>query len=47
MLVSGRDTADQNELCEIRRMVGMVPQNPDNQIVSTIVEEDVAFGPEN
>ena len=47
VLVSGRDTADQNELYEIRRMVGMVLQNPDNQIVSTIVEEDVAFGPEN
>jgi len=47
VLVSGRDTADQNELYEIRRMVGMVLQNPDNQIVSTIVEEEVAFGPEN
>jgi energy-coupling factor transport system ATP-binding protein len=47
VLVNGMDTSDQNELYEIRRMVGMVLQNPDNQIVSTIVEEDVAFGPEN
>jgi energy-coupling factor transport system ATP-binding protein len=47
VLVSGKDTADQNQQYEIRRMVGMVLQNPDNQIVSTIVEEDVAFGPEN
>lgn len=47
VLVNCMDTSDQNELYEIRRMVGMVLQNPDNQIVSTIVEEDVAFGPEN
>ena len=47
VLVNGMDTSDQNEPYEIRRMVGMVLQNPDNQIVSTIVEEDVAFGPEN
>ncbi|HHV51671.1 MAG TPA: energy-coupling factor transporter ATPase [Clostridiales bacterium] len=47
VLVGGRNTADENEIYEIRRMVGMVLQNPDNQIVSTIVEEDVAFGPEN
>ena len=41
------DTADETKLYEIRRTVGMVLQNPDNQLVSTIVEEDVAFGPEN
>ena len=38
---------DEHNKYEIRRMVGMVLQNPDNQLVSTIVEEDVAFGPEN
>ncbi len=42
-----RDTADDTQTFEIRRRVGMVLQNPDNQLVSTIVEEDVAFGPEN
>ncbi|MDD4547089.1 MAG: energy-coupling factor transporter ATPase [Oscillospiraceae bacterium] len=47
ILVDGRNTADEDEKYEIRRMVGMVLQNPDNQLVSTIVEEDVAFGPEN
>ncbi len=41
------DTADETQLYEIRRTVGMVLQNPDNQLVSSIVEEDVAFGPEN
>lgn len=41
------DTADEKLLFEIRKRVGMVFQNPDNQIVATIVEEDVAFGPEN
>lgn len=41
------DTADEAHLYDIRRTVGMVLQNPDNQLVSTIVEEDVAFGPEN
>ena len=41
------DTADEAALLEIRRRVGMVFQNPDNQIVANVVEEDVAFGPEN
>ena len=45
--VEGMDTQDEALLLEIRRRVGMVFQNPDNQIVTTIVEEDVAFGPEN
>lgn len=45
--VLGMDTEDENWLWEIRRNAGMVFQNPDNQIVATIVEEDVAFGPEN
>lgn len=45
--VEGLDTADPALLLEVRRRVGMVFQNPDNQIVTTIVEEDVAFGPEN
>ena len=45
--VSGMDTADENRLIQIRRTVGMVFQNPDNQIVANVVEEDVAFGPEN
>ena len=45
--VDGMDTADENLLLEIRRRVGLVFQNPDNQIVANVVEEDVAFGPEN
>jgi energy-coupling factor transport system ATP-binding protein len=45
--VSGMDTADEEQLLEIRRTVGMVFQNPDNQIVANVVEEDVAFAPEN
>ena len=45
--VAGMDTRDKDLLYEIRRMVGMVFQNPDNQIVATVVEEDVAFAPEN
>ncbi len=45
--VNGLDTRDENNTDEIRRTVGMVFQNPDNQIVATIVEDDVAFGPEN
>ena len=45
--VGGMDTADDDLLTDIRRTVGMVFQNPDNQLVATIVEEDVAFGPEN
>lgn len=45
--VSGMDTADDSSLLNIRKTVGMVFQNPDNQIIGNIVEEDVAFGPEN
>ena len=45
--VDGMDTADEKLLLEIRRRVGMVFQNPDNQIVANVVEEDVAFAPEN
>ena len=45
--VCGIDTADENRLMAVRRNVGMVFQNPDNQIVANVVEEDVAFGPEN
>lgn len=45
--VAGMDTADENLTIEIRRQVGMVFQNPDNQMVANVVEEDVAFGPEN
>lgn len=47
VLVDGMDTNDENLKIKIRQTVGMVFQNPDNQIVATIVEEDVAFGPEN
>ena len=47
VLVAGLNTADENLIIEIRRHVGMVFQNPDNQIVATVVEEDVAFAPEN
>lgn len=45
--VNGMDTADESREFDIRRTVGMVFQNPDNQLVASIVEEDVAFGPEN
>ena len=45
--VWGTDTADEEKLMIVRRNVGMVFQNPDNQIVANVVEEDVAFGPEN
>ena len=45
--VCGMDTANEERLIAIRRSVGMVFQNPDNQIVANVVEEDVAFGPEN
>lgn len=45
--VSGMDTKDEEKDIEIKQTVGVVFQNPDNQIVATIVEEDVAFGPEN
>lgn len=47
VLVDGMDTSDEDLKIKIRQTVGMVFQNPDNQIVATIVEEDVAFGPEN
>lgn len=47
VLVNGMDTADEDLSYEIRKTVGVVFQNPDNQIVASIVEEDVAFGPEN
>ncbi len=47
VIVEGIDTADEDKLYEIRQRVGMVFQNPDNQLVATIVEEDVAFAPEN
>ena len=47
VLVNGTDTADEDKLLEIRSTVGMVFQNPDNQIVASIVEDDVAFAPEN
>ena len=47
VLVAGMDTADEDKLFDIRSNVGMVFQNPDNQIVATIVEEDVAFALEN
>lgn len=45
--VDGIDTNDEDRLLDIRRAVGMVFQNPDNQIVANVVEEDVAFAPEN
>ncbi len=47
VFVDGIDTADEEKINDIRQKVGMVFQNPDNQIVATIVEDDVAFGPEN
>ena len=47
VIVNGLDTSDEKHLWDIRRIVGMVFQNPDNQLVATTVEEDVAFGPEN
>ena len=47
ILVDGMDTADDSKIWDIRSRVAMVFQNPDNQIVSSIVEDDVAFGPEN
>lgn len=45
--VNGMDTSDDSKLWDIRQTAGMVFQNPDNQLVATIVEEDIAFGPEN
>ena len=47
MWVDGRDTKDPAELWNVRQTAGMVFQNPDNQIIGTVVEEDVGFGPEN
>lgn len=47
MYVDGLDTSNDDNLWDIRKTAGMVFQNPDNQLVATIVEEDVAFGPEN
>ena len=47
VLVDGMDTGDEGKLLSIRQRVGMVFQNPDNQLVTAIVEEDVGFGPEN
>ena len=47
VLIKGMDTADEEQIINIRRNVGMVFQNPDNQIVANVVEDDVAFAPEN
>ena len=47
VLISGMDTRDEGHIWDIRKTAGMVFQNPDNQIVANVVEEDVAFGPEN
>jgi energy-coupling factor transporter ATPase len=47
VIVDGFNTKDEDHLWDVRRRVGMVFQNPDNQIVSSVVEDDVAFGPEN
>lgn len=47
VLVQGKPTSDENNIWDIRSTAGMVFQNPDNQIIATTVEEDVAFGPEN
>lgn len=47
IIVCGHDTLDESHIWDIRQHVGMVFQNPDNQIVAAVVEEDVAFGPEN
>lgn len=47
ILVDGKDTRDERYLWDIRQTAGMVFQNPDNQIIGTVVEEDVGFGPEN
>ena len=46
-LVDGMDTANMDDTWNIRQKIGMVFQNPDNQIIAAIVEDDVAFGPEN
>ncbi len=47
MLVDGMNTRTREKLWEVRQKAGMVFQNPDNQIIGTVVEEDVGFGPEN
>ena len=47
VLISGMDTRDENHIWDVRRTAGMVFQNPDNQIIGNVVEEDVGFGPEN
>lgn len=47
LYIDGKDTKDNSKLWEIRQTAGMVFQNPDNQIIGTVVEEDVGFGPEN
>ena len=47
VLVNGMDTTDEEKLWDIRQAAGMVFQNPDNQIIATVVEEEVGFGPEN
>ena len=51
ILIDGEDVSsrelDEDKLFEVRKKIGMVFQNPDNQMVATVVEEDVAFGPEN
>ena len=47
LYVNGWDTKDESKLWEIRQNAGMVFQNPDNQIIASVVEEDVGFGPEN
>ena len=47
LYVDGKDTRDENSLWQMRQTAGMVFQNPDNQIIGTVVDEDVAFGPEN
>ncbi len=47
VLVDGMDTADENNIWKIRQKAGMIFQNPDNQIIGSVVEEDVGFGPEN
>ena len=47
MWVNGKDTKDEDNIWDVRQTAGMVFQNPDNQIIGTVVEEDVGFGPEN
>lgn len=47
ILVDGLDTSDEDSVMDVRQRAGMVFQNPDNQIIGTVVEEDVGFGPEN